>query len=109
MKFRIEELARELGEPVQNEEGLDGGEYYSGELSDYRFWIYDTGGADFGADWYRKIFERYDYSNEDAQADDFIESLRHAIKEKEILKRNPRSRKKPVLNRLFERLAIWKK
>jgi hypothetical protein len=109
MRSEIAKLALELGVRVNNEECPQSEEYYTGELSDYRFWIYDTGDADFGSDWYWKICERYDYDNEEAQIEGFINSLRTAIKDKEFLKQHPKPRKPALLNRFFDWLTFWGK
>lgn len=108
MKNEIAKLAREFCVEVENEECPSGEKYYSGELSEYKFWIYDTGDADFGSHWYWKICERYDYANEEEQIEGFINALRTAIKNKEYLKQHPRPKKAALLNRFFDWLVFWR-
>ncbi|MEK2647172.1 hypothetical protein [Bdellovibrio sp. BCCA] len=106
---RLEDLSTELEIEIRYLSNDNNKPYITGKISDYRFWIYDTGDSDFSSEWYDRRFEIYDFKNEEDIVDAFINSLRDAIDRKEYYRKHPDKSPRPILNRLFRRTYnFWK-
>lgn len=106
---RIEKLSRELGIEIRDLYFRPDQKYVSGKISDYSFWIYDTGDSDFSSEWYDRRFEIYGFKNEEDILNAFIDSLKDAINRKDYFREHPDKSPPPVFNRLIDWISkLWK-